>query len=63
MNYQEDIAQFYGFNSYGELLEFSRPLPKLPEDKVQSYVARRPGGYWFIWDDQPPPDLTEVNHP
>ncbi len=56
MHYREELAKRYGFNSFAELLDISEPLPKLPTDKAQSYVARRPDGTWFVWEDAPPPD-------
>jgi hypothetical protein len=41
---RDEIAHRYGFESFAELLDISDPLPKLPGDKVQSYVARSPDG-------------------
>ena len=50
---REEIAQRYGFESFAELLDLSTALPMLPADTAQAYVARRPNGRWFIWEDVP----------
>jgi hypothetical protein len=50
---KDEIAKRYGFKSYAELLAKSDRLPKLPGDTSQSYVARHPRGYWFVWEEKP----------
>jgi hypothetical protein len=54
MDYREEIARRYGFDSFAELLDISEPLPKEPGETVQTYIARKPGGHWFLWRDEPP---------
>jgi hypothetical protein len=53
-NGNDGIARQYGFETYAELLDISDPLPLLPGDTARSYVARRPNGDWFVWEDQAP---------
>lgn len=48
---REHIARRHGFKTFSGLLAASRPLPMLHEDVAQSYAARHPNGYWFIWTD------------
>ena len=50
---REEIAQRYGFPSFAELLDVSNKIPMMPEDRVQSYLARHPKGHWFVWEDAP----------
>jgi hypothetical protein len=56
-NSNDDIGKFYGFNSYAELLSISDTLSKQPGDAVQSHVAHKPNGQWFVWTDELPPDI------
>ena len=58
-----DLARFYGFNSYTGLRSISEPLPMLPADKAQSYLARRPSGHWFLWHETPAPQRTADDGP
>lgn len=48
---REGIAQRYEFKSFEELLDSSKPLPMLPEDAVQRFVARDRYGRLFVWND------------
>ncbi len=50
---REEIARRHGFTSFAEMLDVSDPLPKMSTDAVQSYIARRPDGRWFLWHDIP----------
>ena len=54
MSDKDDIARYCGFRTYAELRSISQPLPMEPGDTIQSYVARRPDGGWFVWEDKPP---------
>jgi len=54
MNHKDEIAKRYGFESFDELLEVSKPLPKLFGETVQCYLGQHPRGFWFLWQDQPP---------
>jgi hypothetical protein len=54
MHDKDQIARRYGFESYAALLDISDPLPNLPGDTAQCYIARHPNGNWFLWDDGPP---------
>jgi len=57
---RERIAYRHGFGSYAELLDISTPLPVMDEDLTQSYVARNPKGYWFIWEEViPTPKIVQ----
>jgi len=58
---KDEIARQYGFATYAELLDVSDPLPLLPGETVRGYVARRPSGMWFVWDDKPPPAASRSN--
>ena len=60
-NERANLARFYGFNSYAGLRAISQPLPMEPGDTFQSYVARRPDGGWFVWEDKPPPRQVPDN--
>ena len=53
MHNRDEIARRYGFETFAELLDVSDPLPRMPGDKAQSYVARHGKGYWFVWQDAP----------
>jgi hypothetical protein len=48
---REEIAKRYGCETFAELLDLSNPLPMLPGDTARTYIARRPGGTWFVWLD------------
>jgi hypothetical protein len=50
---REETARHFGFNSYAELLVVSSPMPMLPGEVVQGYLAHHPRGHWFTWDDVP----------
>jgi hypothetical protein len=64
LNDKDEIARHYGFDSFTELLAISSPLPKQPGDTVQSYVARKTDGQWFVWNDEPPPPThSEPRYP
>ena len=55
---RERIANRYGFESYAELLDVSDELPVRPgSDAARTYIARSPGGHWFIWEDPTQPLL------
>jgi hypothetical protein len=56
MHDREELARRHGFASFSDLLAISRPFPKLPADATQSYIAHRPDGTWFVWNDVPPED-------
>ena len=57
---REEIARRHGFQSYAELLDISDPLPRMPkDDPMQSYVARHPDGYWFVWEEPVNGDAKE----
>jgi hypothetical protein len=58
---KDEIARNYGFATYAELLDISDPLPLLPGETVRSYVARRPDGTWFVWEDTDPPAVNPSN--
>ena len=51
MQTRQEIAQRYGFETFAELLDISQPLPMRPGDTARSFIARRPGGTWFVWQD------------
>ena len=51
---REDIALSNGFESYADLLNVSRLLPEWSADTVKTYVAQRPSGRWFLWEERPP---------
>jgi len=53
MDYREEIARQYGFESFAELLDISERMPKEPGETVQEYMAQKPGGHWFLWRDEP----------
>ena len=48
---RQEIAQRYGFETFAELLDISQPLPMRPGETARSFLARRPTGTWFIWQD------------
>ncbi len=50
---REEIARRHGFASFAEMLDVSDPLPMLPSDKARTYMARKPKGQWFLWEDVP----------
>ncbi|MBI3865334.1 MAG: hypothetical protein HY290_25955 [Planctomycetia bacterium] len=54
----EELARGHGFKSYAELLDASEPLPMMPGDVMQSYIARSPRGLWFVWDEIAKPSDT-----
>ena len=49
---RDEIARCNGFDSYADLLSVSRLLPLSSADTVRTYIARRAGGYWFIWEER-----------
>ncbi len=55
MSYREELAKRYGFSSFAELLEASERISGADKGQVPSYIARRPDGTWFVWEDAPPP--------
>jgi SAM-dependent methyltransferase len=57
---RDAFARNSGFNSFTELLDNSDPLPMLPGDTVRSYVARKPSGRWFLWEDDPEAEPPEA---
>jgi hypothetical protein len=60
---REELARRYGFASFTELLAISRPLPRLTSGETQCYVAHRPDGIWFVWNDVPPEEAeTRKDH-
>jgi hypothetical protein len=66
MHDREEIAYRYGFESYAAMLDISNPLPMLPGDTVKCYIAWKPNGNWFLWEDgpvpyAPPPGVPPVN--
>ena len=56
---REGIAQRYEFKSFEELLDSSKPLPMLPEEGVQRFVARDRYGRLFVWNDICPGSTRE----
>jgi len=50
---REEIARRYGFGSYAELLDISEALPVM-QGMARCYLARRPRGNWFVWEDPTP---------
>ena len=60
---RDRIAHQHGFESYADLLDVSDELPLRPDDRLRIYIARRPGGHWFIWEDptQPLPPSSAVD--
>jgi len=48
---REEIARRYGFDTYADLMNVSEEMPWRP----RTYIARRPDGGWFVWDDPTPP--------
>ncbi len=60
---RDEMARLHGFESYLALLSVSEPLPFLPGDAAQSYIAQNRNGYWFVWEDQPPPQAVESSRP
>jgi hypothetical protein len=50
---RDKIAKRHGCASGDELLAISEPLPMLPCDVKQIYVARRPDGHRFVWLEEP----------
>ncbi len=59
MSYREELAKRYGFSSFAELLDTSKPLTSQATDNGQTYIARRPNGTWFVWDDVPSQELPD----
>ena len=53
MDYREEIARQQGFQTFAELLDVSKRLPREPGEKVETYLARKPGGYWFLGGTSP----------
>jgi hypothetical protein len=63
-NDRDDIARYYGFDSFAALLGISHALPMEPGETVQSYCARKADGQWFVWRDEPPPPMkSEPRYP
>ena len=57
MHVREEIARRYGFESFALLLDVSEKLPLSATDTMQSYIARRSDGTWFVWEDPPQSEL------
>jgi len=52
MHDREAKARDYGFESFACLLDISTPLPMGDSGDFQCYVARKPNGPWFVWQDR-----------
>jgi hypothetical protein len=64
MRDRDALARRYGLKSFAELLAISRPLPRLTSGETQCYVAHRPDGIWFVWNDVAPDEAERhVGHP
>ena len=50
---RKELANRHGFDSYADLFSASTSLPMTTGDPARSYVARRPNGNWFIWQEIP----------
>jgi hypothetical protein len=59
---REEIAHRYGFETFADLLDISRPLPARPGDKTRSYFGRRRDGMWFVWEDTPQGSLARSDN-
>ena len=59
MSYREELARRYGFSTFAELLVISERLSGADRGQVKSYIARRPNGTWFVWEDAPPPEISK----
>jgi hypothetical protein len=60
---RDQLARLHGFESYVALLSASEPLPILPGDAAQSYIAQNKNGHWFVWEDEPPAPPIERSRP
>ena len=59
MHDREEIARRYGFESFAQLLDVSEKLSLSAPDVVQTYIARRSDGTWFVWEDARRSELPE----
>ena len=56
---REEIARSNGFDSYADLLNFSRLLPQWSTDEVKTYIAQRASGRRFFWEERTRPPEAE----
>ncbi len=64
MQYRDQIAHHYGFETFAELLDISHPLPQAARENYRCYLAQHADGHWFIWEDRPLGEspVAEVQH-
>ncbi len=53
MQDRDEIAKRHGCASGDELLAISEPIPMMPCDAKQIYIARPANGLYFVWVGEP----------
>ena len=48
---RDELARLHGFITFADLLDISDALPMSQGETSRSYLAKLPGGNWFIWKD------------
>ena len=48
---REELARHHGFVTFADLLDASDLLPMSQGETSRSYLAKMPGGAWFIFKD------------